>query len=124
MSANRDRNQRATFVYSNLYQLYKKNPEAPVAPQTPAELPGQTGTVLKCGDRRVVANYQPMTLIARKAEAARELAPTLASTAEAIEAPAPEANGLSSLKENLKTLNDLHARLRFMLKELEELVKE
>ena len=29
---------------------------------------------------------------------------------------------LESLKQNLKTLNDLHSRLRFMLKELEEIV--
>ena len=29
---------------------------------------------------------------------------------------------LEGLKQNLKTLNDLHSRLRFMLKELEDLV--
>jgi hypothetical protein len=31
---------------------------------------------------------------------------------------------IQSLKDNLKNLNDLHSRLRFMLQELEELVKE
>jgi len=31
---------------------------------------------------------------------------------------------LGSLKDNLKTLQQLHSRLRFMLKELEDLVKE
>ncbi|MBC7690511.1 MAG: hypothetical protein H7222_01970 [Methylotenera sp.] len=35
-----------------------------------------------------------------------------------------KSQALESLKQNLKNLNDLHARLRFMLKELEELVKE
>ncbi|NBU20065.1 hypothetical protein EBS43_01430 [bacterium] len=33
-------------------------------------------------------------------------------------------NTLEGLKQNLKTLNELHARLRFMLKELEEIVVE
>jgi hypothetical protein len=31
---------------------------------------------------------------------------------------------IESLKTNLKTLNDLHSRLRFMLQELEDLIKE
>ena len=33
-------------------------------------------------------------------------------------------NTLEGLKQNLKTLNELHSRLRFMLKELEEIVVE
>ncbi len=31
---------------------------------------------------------------------------------------------IESLKQNLRSLNQLHSRLRFMLKELEELVQE
>jgi hypothetical protein len=34
-----------------------------------------------------------------------------------------QSNAISSLKENLKALHDLHSRLKFMLTELEDLVK-
>jgi len=148
MSANRDRSQKVTFVYSNLYQLYKKGSEAvegsspenavPVVSPTEGVNPGllvdqaqarvhQSGTVIKTGDRnsavgREVAHYQPMTLIAKKPEA---FGIQLAKTAKAERAGIVEQNhALDNLKQNMQTLNDLHARLRFMLKELEELVKE
>lgn len=39
-------------------------------------------------------------------------------------APLREQQALSSLKQNLDTLNQLHARLKFMLQELEDLVQD
>lgn len=123
MSANRDRNQRVTFVYSNFYQLYKNGKEAAVSSNAVSIKP--SSAVLKAGDRNsaaqsTVQNYQPVTLMAKKTKPATPLALATAPVAQ----PKVQNSAVDSLKENLKTLNDLHARLNFMLKELEELVQE
>jgi hypothetical protein len=138
MSANRDTSQKTTFVYSNLYQLYRKGKEAAEQAQTPAaevpvsnpavfQLPNQMGTlaseknVLKTGDLKAeaapsVSAYQPPSLLAKrivdKPQALKQQSMPAQSAA------------LESLKANLKSLNDLHSRLKFMLEELQELVKE
>ena len=111
MSATQDKNQKFTFVYSNLYQIHQKGKvesEKPVAVSRPAH-----GQVLKTGDLHSstgprVEAYVPTGLLPKRAPA------RTGTRNEAIE----------SLKENLKSLNDLHSRLRFMLQELEELVRE
>ena len=126
MSANRDRDQRVTFVYSNFYQLYKKGKEA-AHPSEPTSLGRQTSAILKAGDRHAaVQNYEPIALMAKRAKtvaAAPQLVPQI--QAKAPVAPSSVASSpIDSLKENLKTLNELHSRLNFMLKELEELVRE
>ena len=130
MSANRDRSQRITFVYSNLYRMYQTGKDA-AQDAKPSEAPGLrvgdikehvTHAIIKTGDRRVVDSYQPMTLIARKPES---LGIQLTATAQIEKEQLEEQhNALSSLKQNLQTLNNLHERLRFMLKELEEITKE
>ncbi|OFZ54153.1 MAG: hypothetical protein A2428_02245 [Bdellovibrionales bacterium RIFOXYC1_FULL_54_43] len=131
MSASRDKTQKVAFVYSNLYQLYRKGKEtahpveaAQVQPQ--AQPPtGQalaasagaavvrSGNVLKSDDLRAAAlaitPYAPTEFIGKRV-------------------PRPEViatknSAVESLKKNLQELNDLHSRLRFMLKELEDLVK-
>lgn len=120
MSANRDKNQRVTFVYSNLYEIYRKN-------QEPVEIKG-SGAVLKAGDRHAVQNYQPLSLLATKPIPKIETQSTQLHAASARQAQAQAVQAqdaaIQGLKDNLKTLDDLHSRLRFMLKELEELVSE
>jgi hypothetical protein len=167
MSANRDTSQKTTFVYSNLYQLYRKGKEAaeqaavpasetqaslnnsgnttvrasePVA-ANPAEsvsdlrqavfqLPNPMGTlaseknVLKTGDLKAdaapaISAYQPPSLLAKRIVEKPQALKQVQQNAM----PAQSA-AIESLKANLKTLNDLHARLKFMLEELQELVKE
>ena len=140
MSATRDKNQNPTFVYTNLYRLYRDG-----------ETERKTEThVLKTGDHaqeklsdkvtvkeiekteRVVRPYQPVELIGKRvgAPAATTAAATPAAATPSIAATAakpavpPTRPEIQSLKDNLKKLNDLHQRLRFMLNELEDLSKK
>ena len=133
MSATQDKSQKTTFVYSNLYQLYKKGQKAAkdsIVPETEPQVKisskldaapfaaPSSRNVLKAGDVKAktlepkaevsVREYHPTSLIGK-----RVAKPEVVSSNAA----------LQSLKENLKNLNDLHARLRFMLQELEDLAK-
>jgi hypothetical protein len=128
MSASRDKSQKTAFVYSNLYQLYRKGKEAAVNSNPDIfQLPNPAGTlaseknVLKSGDLKAeaaptVSAYQPPSLLTKRiVEKPKAL--------QQAQMPAQSA-AIQSLKDNLKTLNDLHSRLKFMLEELQELVKE
>lgn len=121
MSATRDKSQKFTFLYSNLYQIYKRQ-EAQVDPISPdagvpaSDLPGHTGQVIKVEDRQAsavrVTEYQAPHFIQRRVSKPASLPPSAPSLA------------MSSLKENLQKLQDLHSRLKFMLQELEDLSKK
>ena len=137
MSATQDKTQKIAFVYSNLYTLYKKGKEAAIAAPnvmpsaapfglTRASLsalaPNYTsGKVLKTENlaqaKVNVTEFRPAEFIAKRVETVRE--PLRVAKPEVI-----QNHALNDLKKNLKNLNDLHARLQFMLKELEDLVKE
>jgi hypothetical protein len=129
MSATRDKSQKTTFVYSNLYQLYRKGKdEAALATgstgQSAAAEPASAEpsyfampserNVLKTVDLKregvSVEPYTPPSLLGKRLEVAR--------------ANPSSDSALSGLKQNLQSLQDLHSRLRFMLKELEELGDE
>lgn len=140
MSANRDKDQRASFVYSNLYQLYQKGKEAAkeatvdaVLPPPPPEetQPGLTirtpaGHVLRSEELKKVQirNYEPVQLLGRRVQAldTRPISTKLEAK-QALQQPARVSEPIKSLKENLGRLQDLHSRLDFMLKELEDLMK-
>jgi hypothetical protein len=148
MSATRDQSQKVSFVYSNLYQIYQKGKAEAIAAEVPnsgavikaaevsslsgGQLPAESpkpfavnprSHILKTKDLRdpsnsmvssvKVAEYNPTAFIGKRVARPAILPPAQQSTA-----------AISSLKENLKSLNDLHSRLRFMLQELEELVKK
>jgi len=134
MSATRDQGQKIAFVYSNLYKLYQKGKTAaqdatvPVE-EAPVEAPvaisqktlATSSNVLKADDLNSpekpgskVSNYSPTEFIGKRIVARPAVIAKTGAPREAI----------SSLKDNLKSLNDLHSRLRFMLQELEDLVKE
>jgi hypothetical protein len=123
MSATRDKTQKFTFVYSNLYQIYKKGKDAAQSAEIPQ--PGLvTARVLKAENAAAVSvspnvapqisEYRPAELLAKRITVVQKPSILTESKNETIE----------SLKDNLKSLNDLHSRLRMMLKELEDLVKE
>lgn len=112
--ANRDQTQKVAFVYSNIYQLYKKaktEAESNTAGLSSAkvfradEIPGVK-----------VTSFQP-------AEFKGATAPSSASPAPANRIANP-INPFDDLKQNISKLQDLHSRLRFMLKELEDLVEK
>lgn len=128
MSATQDKTQKITFVYSNLYQLYRKGKDAAQkAPgfnpslSAPLAVPAKDSRahILKTGDLKAeavrVEPFQPAEFIQKRVVPRPDvLPPRRPGQSEAVE----------SLKKNLKSLNDLHSRLRFMLQELEDLVKE
>jgi hypothetical protein len=166
MSANRDKSQKVTFVYSNLYSIYRKGLERaregatleseagapskaaqaltelavgqPARPRVPEAF--QSGIVIKPGDLRSpshtqapasvtpppapprVTPYTPAELIGKRVARPASITPTPAAAATQAKPASPDA--VQSLKQNLESLNDLQARLRFMLKELEDLIKE
>ncbi len=133
MSATLDKTQKTTFVYSNLYHLYKKGRDA--AQSADLSSPLATGRVLKAENAKdpafKIEAFQPAEFLAKRLPQVSEAAaPAPQAPLKAVYAAKPSVllqsqnQALTSLKDNLKSLNDLHARLRFMLKELEDLVKE
>ena len=105
MSANRDKSQRIAFVYSNLYRIYKEGNARTLEVQSEGVRPGLS-TVL-----HVQKNES------KAAGGLRELPSDPQTTSVQNEA-------IVGLKNNLKQLNDLQSRLRFMLKELEEVIHD
>lgn len=152
MSATRDKTQKITFVYSNLYAIYRKGVEraregaireaGTQAPSQAAEAlselasVGESGLVIKAADsgrapstpaaRPRVTPYTPAELIGKRVARPASLPATPASATPAQSQAQTQATPqtVASLKDNLQSLNDLQARLRFMLQELEGLIKE
>ncbi len=128
MSATRDKNQKFTFLYSNLYQIYKQEKVQEKIQETIQDKPQvlkSQGRVLKAED------LNNPTFLEQKSVEVREFKPLVLVKPLSIQHPPelkpPELNPmepLKSLKKNLQDLTDLHARLKFMLQELEDLVKE
>ncbi len=143
MSATRDKGSRIAFVYSNLYRIYRdtknesekqnKGLEKVAIPTTRTDQ-----NILKVGDlksgefaSRVISEYQPTEFIAKKVDLSRtkeELLkvnpPELPSQEVLNRGSSRGGVALDSLKSNLKQLNDLHCRLKFMLGELEDILKK
>jgi len=168
MSATRDKSQRFAFLYSNLYQIYRKDKgtaesvprESIIKPKPPSIQkvnsapwlkPSPSTRVLKLGDLdqasqialKLNSAAEPGTLVIPKG-----LKNIITPGLEIRQFRPPEFIGkrvnppkvelqkvrpdsvirpdsaVLSLKQNLDALNDLHSRLRFMLKELEDLVQE
>lgn len=145
MSATRDKKQRVAFVYSNLYEIYKKGkPQSQNdSKKEEKKSPGLTQDVFKTqsGVLKVqsesrpsveIKAYHPANLLQKRIEnqRRREALEAIASgrvsrkTPEVAPTQKDRATPVESLKQNLEKLNDLHLRLKFMLKELEDLVKE
>lgn len=106
--ANRDKSQNAGFVYTNIYQLYKKAQNA--TPSISSD--SRVWRADAIGDIKI-SKFEPRTLAPAR--------PVLA-TAAAATAAAPNPNPFDDLKQNMAKLQDLHSKLRFMLRELEDLV--
>ncbi|MBC7385297.1 MAG: hypothetical protein H7301_03920 [Cryobacterium sp.] len=141
MSATRDPSQKHTFVYSNLYQLYQKGkvaakaadvpPATPIVKASPLEstddrsLAGiATGRIIKAEEMSPgavgfrVARHEPPALLAKR------LGLNAATLNRPSKMDASRRATLEGLRENLSSLKNLHERLRFMLKEIEDLTRE
>jgi hypothetical protein len=107
MSATRDRTQKIAFLYTNLYQVYKQQKEGLKDPEL------ISGVILKAGSPQA-AQVTAFPGLKIKAFEPAQVARAQSEKAVAVE----------SLRENLKQLNTIHARLKHMLQELEELTKD
>lgn len=116
MSATRDRSSGIAFSNTNVYLLYKKSKAAnPMAPTAEALEKAQSGKVIRAEElgNIQITKFNPQSIgssmkIANAAPVATD----------------PSVKSLEDLKSNLNKLQDLHSRLRFMLGELEDLVKK
>ncbi len=106
MSANRDKTQRIAFVYSNLYRIYKE---------------GDAKTLEVDNNRPGLSTVLNVQKSALSKGAAPEILRELPSDARV---ETTQNAALAGLKDNLKQLNDLQSRLRFMLRELEEVIDD
>lgn len=116
----RDKSQKIGFVYTNIYQLYKKSQNAAAAPAA-----GETNTAKALSSESRVWRPEQLEGIEIKTFQPRTLTPHAAPAASPAQAPQTAGgNPFDDLKANLSRLQDLHAKLRFMLKELEDLVEK
>lgn len=107
MSASQDRTQKVAFVYSNLYHIYQKGKRA------------ASGAVIKAEDlqsnekvaiQTSIRPYKPIELMMKRMDQQQAAQPA-------------QSHPVESLKRNLKSLNEVHSRLKFMLGELEDLMQ-
>ena len=117
MSAYLDKSQGITFVYSNIFELYRKAKESRLDAPFAVERP----RVIKEGQAKIDA-FQ-----------ARELAPEGGERAFAVPMGVREAEEkakkqnmrpVAKLQKNLNELADAHEKLRFLLQELDSLTKK
>lgn len=118
MSAYLDKSQGITFVYSNIFDLYKKAKEAKLDAPFVAEQP----RVLKAADLKAAQPFRPEEL---KTPATERPFPVPMGVREAEEkAKKLGARPVANLQKNLTDLSDAHEKLRFLLQELESLTKK
>lgn len=101
--ANRDSSQKIGFAYTNIYSLYKKAKQA--SPEMPTN--ARVFRVDELANVKIT-KFEPRVL-SKDTPVAREVKGT---------------NPFDDLKSNLNRLTELHSKLRFMLNELEDLVKK
>jgi len=123
MSAYLDKSQGVTFVYSNIFELYKKAKESKLdAPFFAEKIPSlETPRVLKAANVKAEP-FRPEEL---KAPAAERTFPVPMGVREAEEkAKRMNMRPVANLQKNLSELTDAHEKLRFLLQELEGLTKK
>lgn len=124
MSAYLDKSQGITFVYSNIYDLYKKAKNAKL--ETPFIAERSSGRVIKAAEfaqqEQRVENFQPKALETKGAERNFNIPRGVREAEE--KALKQKLHSVKSLQKNLDSLSDAHAKLRFLLQELEALTKK
>lgn len=133
MSAYLDKSQGITFVYSNIFEIYKRAKEAKIDAPFVAERSAKPNA-----EPVAKANREPARVIKKeeaKVEAFKpeELAPKPSERAFAVPMGVKEAEEkavrqnmrpIASLQKNLSELTEAHERLRFLLEEIDSLTKK
>jgi hypothetical protein len=124
MSATHDKNQNVIFAFGPIKKVpqYSSSRVLKVENLNASDSPVSVKSFVPT---QIKAEIKPQITQIIESETKSEMTQTEApvSTQAAVSASAPQAV-LESLKQNLKSLNDLHSRLRFMLEEIEDLVRE
>lgn len=137
MSATRDKSQKIAFVFTPLHPLFQATAHTPALEEGRGQVRGEA-RVIKAGitqentsgpqsqpqslkDARApqVRNYQPVELLGNR----RIKKPAILQRSQVSASPAREEQNLAveQLRKNLDSLQQLHARLKFMLQEIDEL---
>lgn len=117
MSAYVDKSQGITFVYSNIFDLYKKAKDA----KLDAPYVAESGRVLKNKEVKV-QEFKPKNIEAKEGQRTFTVPMGVREAEE--KALAANARPISHIKKNLSELTDAHEKLRFLLQELESLTKK
>jgi hypothetical protein len=117
MSAYLDKSQGVTFVYSNIYDLYKKARDARLDSPYVAESP----RVLKKGSVKADL-FTPQEL--KTPENERPFAVPMGVREAEEKAKRQNMRPVANLQKNLSELTEAHEKLRFLLQELESLTKK
>src|SRR6185295_16303830 len=109
MSATRDKSQKITFAFTNFYSLYKKGKEAAQnAPDLPSPPPFDPRRhVLKSGEAKHVVTPDLSTPLAVHAHRPAEFIGRRIAKPPVLQA----STAIVTLRQNLKSLTDLHSRL-------------
>lgn len=121
MSAYLDKSQGITFVYSNIFDLYKKAKESKIDAPFVAERTAPQARVLKEGVAKVEA-FQARELETNTGE--RPYAVPMGVREAEEKAKRQNMRPVANLQKNLNELTDAHEKLRFLLQELESLTKK
>lgn len=120
-----DKSQGFTFVYTNIYDLYQKAKKSkldvPLAVKNGHVI---KGTDLKKSQVREAEVKAFEDLKKRKITEADFVRPMGVQEAERKAMEKVARSPLSNLRKNLDNLTEAHSKLRFLLKELEELTKK
>lgn len=126
MSAYLDKSQGITFVYSNIFDLYKKAKDskldAPFAVEALRSEAPALGRVIKAADvaKEAPQAFKPAEL---KTTETQRTFPVPMGVQEA-EEKARKLRSVQNLQKNLSDLSNAHDKLRFLLQELESLTKK
>ena len=125
MSAYLDKSQGITFVYSNIYDLYKKAKNSKL--ETPFVAERSSGRVIKAEEfakheAARVDTFQPKELEVKAGE--RSFAVPMGVKEAEEKALKQKLSSVQSLQKNLSNLTEAHAKLRFLLQELETITKK
>ncbi len=104
--ANVDKSQRPEFIYTNVHTLFKRM-------QTQDQ-----DTVKTASEQKIAINLNDL-----EKKSSNIIKKDESIAYKVYEAPQFQSKTINELKENMIKLKDMHMRLRFMLKELEDLVK-
>lgn len=119
MSAYLDKSQGITFVYSNIFELYRKAKDAKLDAPFVAEMP----RVMKAANpESKVEAFKPQEL---KPTPGERPFPVPMGVREAEEkAKRLNMRPVANIQKNISELTDAHEKLRFLLQELDALTKK